>query len=83
MIYNMFKYIYITVITIFIYSCHLYTFTGANIHPEAKTISIYYFQNQATQVQPILSQKFTDALKDQFIQQTSLILTQANGDLRF
>ena len=83
MIYKMLKYIYITVLTIFIYSCGIYTFTGAEIHPDAKTISITYFQNQATQVQPILSQKFTDALQDQFIQQTSLILTQANGDLRF
>lgn len=79
----MFKYIYITVLTIFIYSCGIYTFTGADIHPDAKTISIAYFQNQATQVQPILSQKFTDALQDQFIQQTSLNLTRSNGDLQF
>ena len=61
----------------------MYTFTGADIHPDARTISIAYFKNQATQVQPILSQKFTDALQDQFIQQTSLNLTQSNGDLQF
>ena len=30
-----------------------------------------------------MSQKFTDALQDQFIQQTSLNLTQSNGDLQF
>ena len=79
----MFKYIYITVITTFIYSCGLYTFTGADIHPDAQTISITYFENQAVQVQPILSQKFTEALQDQFIEQTSLNLTRSNGDFQF
>ena len=79
----MFKYIYITLFSNLIYCCGVYTFTGADIHPDAKTISITYFKNQATQVQPILSQKFTDALQDQFIQQTSLNLTRYNGDLQF
>ena len=64
-------------------SCGVYTFTGADIHPDIKTISISYFQNQATLVQPMLSQKFTDALQDQFIQQTSLNLISSNGDLQF
>ena len=81
--YNMLKYLYITAFTSLIYSCSVYTFTGADIHPDAKTISVAYFQNQATLVQPILSQKLTDALQDQFIQQTSLNLTQSNGDLQF
>ena len=75
--------LYMTVFTSLIYSCGVYTFTGADIHPDAKTISVAYFQNQATLVQPILSQKFTDALQDQFIQQTSLNLTRSNGDLQF
>ena len=79
----MLKYLYITAFTSLIYSCSVYTFTGAEIHPDAKTISVAYFQNQATLVQPILSQKLTDALQDQFIQQTSLNLTQSNGDLQF
>ena len=79
----MFKHIYITILTIFIHSCGFYTFTGADIHPEANTISVSFFKNQATQVQPTLSQKFTDALQDQFIQQTSLNLIQSDGDLQF
>ena len=64
-------------------SCGVYTFTGADIHTNIKTISISYFQNQADLVQPILSQKFTEALQDRFIQQTSLDLTGSNGDLHF
>lgn len=74
---------YIIACIAFISSCGIYTFTGADIHPDAKTISISYFQNQATLVQPMLSQKFTDALQDRFIQQTSLNLIQSNGDLQF
>lgn len=66
-----------------IYSCGVYTFTGADIHPDAKTISVAYFQNQATLVQPVLSQKFTDRLQDYVIQQTDLNLIRANGDLQF
>ena len=45
--------------------------------------SISYFQNQASLVQPILSQKFTNALQDRFIQQTSLNLISAGGDIHF
>jgi len=65
------------------YSCGVYTFTGADIHPDARTVSVAYFQNQATLVQPILSQKFTDDLQDFVIQQTDLNLVRNNGDLQF
>lgn len=64
-------------------SCGVYTFTGADIHPEIKTISISYFQNQAALVQPILSQRFTEALQDRFIQQTSLDIISTEGDIKF
>jgi len=64
-------------------SCGVYTFTGADIHADIKTISIAFFQNQASLVQPILSQKFTNALQDRFIQQTDLESTLINGDLHF
>ena len=74
---------YIITFSALIFSCGVYTFTGADLHPDAKTISVDYFQNQATLVQPILSQKFTNALQDQFIQQTSLNLTRSNADLQF
>lgn len=77
------KYLIACVVVVFLSSCGIYTFTGADIHPEAKTISISYFQNQASLVQPILSQKFTEALQDRFIQQTSLDLQNDDGDLHF
>jgi len=62
-------------------SCGMYSFTGASIPPEAKTVSVALFPNQADLVQPILSQTFTEALRDRFVSQTSLTLVPRNGDL--
>src|SRR5512145_844688 len=64
-------------------SCKIYSFTGASIAPDVKTVSIIYFPNQAPLVQPTLSQVFTEALKDKFISQTSLTLVDNGGDLNF
>lgn len=63
-------------------SCVSYSFTGASIPPEAKTISIQYIDNQASFVVPTLSESFTTALKDRFSSQTSLVLVRENGDLQ-
>ncbi|PLX00915.1 MAG: hypothetical protein C0594_15035 [Marinilabiliales bacterium] len=60
-----------------------YSFTGASISPDVKTVSIDYFQNQAQIVQPTLSQTFTEELKNTFITQTNLEMTEGNGDLQF
>jgi outer membrane lipopolysaccharide assembly protein LptE/RlpB len=60
-----------------------YSFTGASIAPDIKTVSIQYFPNYATLVQPTLSQLFTERLKDKFISQTTLSLVKNNGDLNF
>lgn len=59
-----------------------YSFTGASISPEAKTVSIAYFKNLAPLVNPTLSQSLTDALKDRFVGQTNLMLKDKNGDLQ-
>ena len=65
-------------------SCKVqYSFTGASISPDVKTVSIEYFQNLASHVNPSLSSIFTEALKDRFITQTSLNLVKDYGDLQF
>ena len=61
-------------------SCGIYSFTGASIHPKAKTISISTFPNLAPMVNPTLSQEFTESLQDKFQNQTSLTLIESNGD---
>ena len=62
--------------------CGAYSFTGGNTG-KAKTIQINYFPNQASLVEPIVSQKFTEDLQDLFLRQTNLTLVKNNGDLRF
>ena len=74
----------IGVSTIFSSGCKVqYSFTGASISPDVKTVSIDYFQNLASLVYPQLSSKFTEALKERFITQTSLNAVKEYGDLQF
>ena len=62
-------------------SCGVYSFTGASIPPEAKTVSVQFFPNRALLVEPTLSPIFTDILRDQFTGQTNLEMVEKNGDL--
>ena len=59
-------------------SCGIYSFTGATI--EVDTISIAFFENRATLINPTLSQTFTESLKDRFISQSKLTLVDLNGE---
>ena len=58
-----------------------YSFTGASISPQVKTISIPTFPNNAQPVVATLSRNFTEALQNYFTSQTNLILVEQNGDL--
>lgn len=60
-----------------------YSFTGASISPEVKTVSVAYFQNLSPQVNPSLSSLFSEELKNRFVSQTSLDLVSDFGDLNF
>jgi hypothetical protein len=75
--------IYLFLLSVIFTGCKVYSFTGASISPDVKTISIAYFPNQASLVQPSLSQVFTEKLRDKFISQTSLNQVTLNGDLQF
>ena len=61
----------------------LYSFTGASIPPEAKTVSVQYFPNKAQLVVATVSPTFTETLQDQFVNQTTLEMVERNGDLAF
>ena len=60
-----------------------YSFTGASISPDVKTVSIASFPNVASLVNPTLAASFTEALKEKFVTQTSLSLQNFGGDLEF
>ncbi len=74
-------YLSLLLITAVVYSCGWYSFSGASISPDIKTITINYFPNHASFVVPTLSQSLTEMLKDKFLSETNLLLVDANGDL--
>ena len=79
------KIFYITLFsisTLLFIACGAYSFTGGNTG-DAKTLQIDFFQNQASLVEPALTQKFTNDFQDLFTRQTNLTLTNSNGDLHF
>lgn len=63
--------------------CGTYSFTGASIPPGTETVSISFFENRASIIQPTVSSTFTEKLKDKFVSQTNLRLVPTKGDLHF
>lgn len=82
-IFHIYKIFLLLTIVVFTSGCGIYSFTGASIPPEAKTISVQFFPNKAQLVEPILSPLFTDALRDILVNQTVLEMTNSGGDLSF
>jgi len=78
------KTIFYTLILFMLAGCKSckYSLSGINIPPDVKNISVAFFNNQAQLVNPNLSQKFTELLKDKFIRETSLALVPENGDFK-
>jgi len=69
---------------LFLNGCKIsYSFSGASISQQVKTLSVQYFQNRADLVQPGLSQYLTDALIDKCKAQTNLGLVNGPGDVDF
>ncbi|MCX6236184.1 MAG: LptE family protein [Bacteroidia bacterium] len=60
-----------------------YGFTGASISSDVKTVFIDFFTNRARVVNPMLSQTFTEKMKDKFVNETGLSMDDKQGDLEF
>jgi hypothetical protein len=56
---------------------------GADINPKIQTVSVQYFNNRATSIEPTLSQRFTDGLKEYMENNTKLRLVNTIGDVDF
>ena len=65
------------------HGCGVYSFTGASIPAEAKTVSVDYFPNHAQLVNPLLSNNLTEALRGAITHQSTLDVIEAGGDLAF
>lgn len=63
-------------------SCKVnYSFTGASISPDVKTVAIPFMTNTSSYIVPTLNRSITDALRNYFTSQTSLQVVDKNGDL--
>lgn len=61
-------------------SCGVYSFSGADTG-DAESFQVNYFQNAADLIEPGIDRTFTLRLQDLIQNQTSLGLTNSNGDL--
>ena len=73
------------VMAFFFIGCRLnISFTGGTVHPNAKTVYVAAFPNNASLVNPALSQQFTQTMKDKIQTQTPLtIVDVTNADYTF
>lgn len=62
-------------------SCGVYSFTGADVAQNLETFQVNFFRNNAPIVEPGLDRDFTQTLQEIILNQTSLGLTNQNGDL--
>jgi hypothetical protein len=77
------KGIYLWVLVFLSSSCGIYSHTGASVPPDAQTVSVSYITNMASIVNPLLSQNMAEKLRQKFVNETPLKLTQSEGDLTF
>jgi len=62
--------------------CGVYSFTGAALSPDIRTVSVDNFYNDTPNGPANLSQVFTEKIRDYFQQNTNLVLVQEDGDLQ-
>lgn len=58
--------------------CSCYSFKDVSIPPEVKTVKVNYIENRAKIINPQLSQRLTDKLRQKIVNQTRL--SQTNSD---
>lgn len=76
----------ISKVALFIFACCVlpvvysscYSFKDVSIPPEVKTVKVNYFENKARIINPQLSQRLTDKLRQKIVGQTRL--SQTNSD---
>ncbi|UOQ64449.1 LPS assembly lipoprotein LptE [Hymenobacter volaticus] len=71
------------ILTLALTGCSVYSFSGTNIDPAVKTISIATFQNTSNNGPSYLPQRFTEDFKDYFQRNTTIKQVPRDGDLQF
>ena len=73
------RFVFITFALFLLNSC--YSFTGSSLSPETKTIEIRDFPNNAPLMNASLSQEFSTAIQNRFLQRTTLKGSKENPDI--
>ncbi len=63
------------------YSCGIYSFAGTSIAADVTSITVYNIENRAMRINPALSNKITETLKDKYRRMTKLKIENDRGDL--
>ena len=63
-------------------ACGIYSFSGVNIDPSVRTISIQNFENSAGEGPSNLTQVVTNSFKNYYQRNTNLTVLQRDGDLQ-
>lgn len=59
------------------------TMSGASVPENIHSFSVQYFKNRAPMINPVLSQNFTEGLKDRIANESRLNLVNGTGDVDF
>ncbi|MDO8994712.1 MAG: LptE family protein [Daejeonella sp.] len=78
-----FRYCLIIGLVLLSQSCGTYSFSGASIPAEMKTVSVQFFENTSALVVPNLSQQFTERLKTRIRDQSRLSIIRSDADANF
>ncbi len=62
-------------------SCKIYSFTGASVSPDLKTIAVENFVNKSQNGNTSITQDLTDKLRNRFVAETPLKITTVDPDL--
>lgn len=73
--------IYIMLVSLFVSSCGIYSFSGTSIEPDVESIMVAKIDNKAMRINPTLSNLLTEALKDKYKKLTKLSVEPDDGDL--
>jgi len=76
-------YLLFAVLLFTISGCKVYSFTGASLPADVKTVTVEQLRNSASNAPALLNQTITDALKNKLITEASLRQVTYDGDLVF
>lgn len=76
-------YLLFVALLVSISGCKVYSFTGASLPADVKTVTVEQLRNSASNAPALLNQTITDALKNKLITEASLRQVTYDGDVVF